>query len=207
MRKAFWPLIVVLLLLAGTTPLLAKGFFEVIYAPKVVQDDDFDGLDDASGYGVMFGYDTEIFGTDIFFDVEFGYEVSTHEIDGAPSSDHWFRNHRGLLGVRLKYGGLGYVEPYIGVGLVAYAYYEASDEAAEDTVTYPPDGAPDFEITKNLSGSYFVFGVDFYFSKRGNFVLGVEQRTITYKTEDKDDAGIKLDADVSRLGLKLGVLF
>ncbi len=182
------------MILAGAAvfPVYGKGFFEVLYAQKAVQGEDLDGiLDDADSTGVAFGYDTEIAGSGVFLDIELGYEVGEHDLPAVTS----FRNHRGFLGMRLKYGGFGYIEPYVGYGVMAYAYYERQDSNPED-----------LEITKNLSGSYLLLGVDFFFSKDGSFYIGLEQRTMQY-TVAGVDSKTEYDIEVERLAFKIGILF
>ena len=181
------------------TPLFAEGFFEITYGSGCIHSEDFDALLEAPSVGFNFGYDTAVADTGIFFDLELGYEVSTHEIDGEPS-ERTFRNHRGFIGGKIKYGGLGYVEPYVGFGVMAYTYYEASDAAS--AAMYP-----DFEIDKNLSGSYLVYGIDFFFNKEGWFALGVENRTMEYSVVDPDNSATTADAAVERLAFKMMVLF
>ena len=192
--------LLVLSFLMSAAPAYGEGFFEIIYSPKVIHGEDLeDLLVEAPSYGVQFGYDTEILEAGVFFDIELGYEVSDHEIDVEDDPDYYYRSHRGFLGIRLKYGGWGYVEPYIGTGVMVYSYYEASDDAADALYS-------DYEIETNGSGLYTVIGVDFYFAKESSFSLGIEQRTMNFGVVDSEtDADV--DVEVKRLGVKISAMF
>jgi hypothetical protein len=193
--------VVAALLAAGlAAPVSAAGFLELTFAPTTSQEADFKGLADAASMGMIFGYEADILSSDLCFDVELGYETGTQEVDALNDSDMYFRTHRGFLGLRLKYTGLGYVQPYFGGGSMAYAYYEASDDLAAL-------GTDDYEISKNLSGSYTVFGIDFSYAKDGLVALGIEQRNMKFTTKDADTGKIEQDADVRRLALKLNIRF
>ena len=186
---------------ALSVPLYGAGFFEVVYAPSTIQDKDFEeGLKNAPSFGILFGYETEIMAADVLFDVELGYEISTHELNKPfDDPDYSFRNHRGFLGVRVKYGGFRWVEPYLGLGSVVYAFYDNSDALSEFS--------PNFEIASNFSGIYIVVGIDFFFSKKGNFSFGIEYRNMDYDVKDTDDGSAELDARVRRLAFKFSALF
>ena len=191
---------------AVAAPLYSAGFFEIVYAPSTIQDKDFeDGLQNAPSFGILFGYETEIMATDVLFDLELGYEVSTHELKKPlDDPDYYFRNHRGILGMRVKYGGMKWVEPYIGIGSVVYAFYDNSDDLGEAP---PGPNVPNFEIVSNFSGLYMVVGVDFFFSRKGNYSFGIEYRNMNYKVEDTDSGATELDARVRRLAFKFSALF
>ncbi|MFH1706980.1 MAG: hypothetical protein ABIF71_03565 [Planctomycetota bacterium] len=194
-------LMLVALLGAGlAAPAGAGGFLDLVYAPATSQEGDFDGLADAPSMGFIFGYEAGILSTDMCFNVELGYETGTQEIDALDDPDMYFRTHRGFLGLRLKYAGLGYIRPYFGGGVMAYAYYEASDDLAAL-------GVDDYEISKNLGGSYTVFGIDFSYAADSMVAFGIEQRNMKFTTKDEDTGDIEKDADVRRLALKFNVRF
>jgi hypothetical protein len=191
----------VVLIVCGALPLCAGGFFEVVYSMTAKQTDDFDdALDDAIAYGILFGYETEIGITDFFFNVELGYEISDHEVSSLDDSDLYYRNHRSIIGVRFKYGGLGYFEPYIGFGKMLYIYYEASSDL--DSL-----GFPDFKIDNLFAGFYWVIGMDFYFKEDGFVAVGVEYRSLEYPLKEEGSGSMDPDAGTDRLGLKFLVMF
>jgi hypothetical protein len=150
--------------------------------------------------GLVFGYEAGILSTGACCDVELGYETSTQEVDALDDPDMYFRTHRGFLGLRLKYSGLGYIQPYFGGGVMAYAYYEASDALAALAVD-------DYEIAKNMSGSYTVCGIDFSYTADSMVAFGIEQRNMKFTTQDKDTGKTEQDADVRRLAIKVNIRF
>jgi hypothetical protein len=192
----------ILLIAVNVLPVSAAGFFEVVYAPKTSQTDDLDGvLNDGLSYGIMFGYETEIMTSDVFFDVELGYELSEHEVDAFDDSSYYYKNHRGVIGVRFKYGGLGYVEPYIGFGKMAYIHYEASGDLKDA-------GFPSFKIETLFGGFYYALGVDIFFKEKGGFIaLGLDYRALEYPLEDTDDGSIEIDGGAKRLAVTFTILF
>lgn len=202
MGKYIYPVLIIWAVCA--VPVWGAGFFEIAYAADTSHTKDFeDGLADAPGFGVFFGYETELVSSSVLFDLELGYEVSTHELKKPfDDPDYYYRNHRGVMGLRVKYGGLGWVEPYIGLGSIVYAFYDNSDKLAD-----PPMDFPNFEIAKNFSGMYTVVGIDFFFSRQGNYSLGIELRTMDYSVKDTDDGSVESDIRVRRVAFKFSVLF
>lgn len=191
---------IVCLVLAA--PAWGGGFFEIAFSGNVYQEEDFEKyFVDAPGFGLFLGYETEITYSRILLDVELGYELSQHELkEPWDDSDNYYKNHRGIMGLRVKYGGLDWIEPYAGAGAVVYAFYDNSD--ALDELDWP-----NFRIKGNFSGFYMVAGIDFFFSRKGNYAFGIEFRTMDFKVEDTDDGSTELDSRARRLAFKFSAVY
>jgi len=193
-----WWILVCVLCAAWVHEARGECFVALIYAGDTLQKDDLEAfLEEAPTYGLAFGYDTEVFGSGWFFDLEAGYEVSTHRLEGGAPDDHYYRNHRCTVGLRVKYGGLGFLEPYVGWGKLVYAVYDASDALS----------ASNLELEKNFGGEYFSGGMDFYLTGEGTFCLGLEYRTTTCRLVAADDPSRRYDARVDRIAFILTLFF
>ena len=203
----------IFLITVALVPAYSVTFFELIYSPTVTNiddredNDDFLNLLDSSSMGGLLGYSTEISSSKFYFDLEFGYEFSDHQLlRFEDNTNYLYRSHRGFMGVRFKSGHLVYVEPYIGGGVMAYSYLEMTDALENEPFDAQGRDYHNYEIEKWFSGTYYVVGIDFFFSQKRNFSIGAEYRKFDFTLINKDIESDVLNSTVERTAFKLSIL-